>query len=282
MSNFDTVGRKWEHSEYSASAAGESTPWGWWLPHAWQAVADPSGDHPVPPAPNAQTPIHRTDQGRSYAIAWWSPLLHLLFFGSGWVRPDLGLARWLELGQPQEDPVLRVVSQWWGTHLDDVLGWAGREPGVRRMAMDINDVLHIPTTGVEFPDRCANRRQSREWQNVWGEGSDSMHLTAHTLSPVWTNHAPGIHIVTEAAQEKSPRAVLMLPAYQGWYKRLHRVGAKLPVLPDGSSWRVDVVVRPLGWLGCYRRSRLTGRWFSGQHRWHELGMDAPLTMSELA
>ena len=35
--------------------------------------------------------------------------------------------------------------------------------------------------------------------------------------------------------------------------------------------RMDEVVRPLGWLGTYRKSRVTGLWFRGWHRWHMLG-----------
>ena len=102
MAHFDTERWKWDHSDYSAAAVGDSGPWVWWLPLAWRAAADPSGNHPVPPPPNAQVSIFATSSQHAHAIAWWSPLLNLLFFGSGWVRPDLGLARWLELGQPIE------------------------------------------------------------------------------------------------------------------------------------------------------------------------------------
>jgi hypothetical protein len=65
------------------------------------------------------------------------------------------------------------------------------------------------------------------------------------------------------------RAALVCEAYEGWYHALRTCG--LTQTRHGSSWRVDVFVKPLGWLGTYRLSRQTGVWFSGQHRWHELG-----------
>ncbi|MCO8275239.1 hypothetical protein M1L60_32120 [Actinoplanes sp. TRM 88003] len=69
--------------------------------------------------------------------------------------------------------------------------------------------------------------------------------------------------------EESARAVLVCDSYDGWYRALSDCG--LTQTRQGASWRVDVVVKPLGWLGTYRLSRETGIWFSGQHRWHQLG-----------
>ena len=62
-------------------------------------------------------------------------------------------------------------------------------------------------------------------------------------------------------------ATLMLDSMVGWYRALAVHGATLPKL-EHRSWHVDVVVRPVGHLGTYRRSRVTGLWFSGQHRHH--------------
>jgi hypothetical protein len=48
-------------------------------------------------------------------------------------------------------------------------------------------------------------------------------------------------------------------------------GLFLDSITPEPSWRVDVVCQPLGWLGTFRRSRRSGLWFTGRHRWHELG-----------
>ena len=65
-------------------------------------------------------------------------------------------------------------------------------------------------------------------------------------------------------------ATMIVPQYSGWY--LHLANGGQHYLPaQNRSWRVNVVVQPLGWLGEYRRSRVTGMWFTGKHRWHLLG-----------
>jgi hypothetical protein len=274
MSVFDM--HDWNWTEYSESALGDGGPWAWWLPLAWRAVADPRGDHLVPPAPE---PLREGDHpsDHPYVLAWWAPLLHLLFFGTGWARPDLGLARWIELGQPQEDPVLQVVKRWWGPHVLDLLAWSSCSDRLIGMAAKIADATHTAVNHVPLTDRWAERRTAPNWRSIWEcGGPDQMHLYSHALTPVQSHRhtrdevliAPGSHV------GDTRRAVLMLPSYEGWYLTLSRLGATLPVREDGHSWRVDVVVSPLGWLGSYRRSRLTGRWFSGRHRWHQLGIEA--------
>ena len=66
----------------------------------------------------------------------------------------------------------------------------------------------------------------------------------------------------------TPGGRIRLDRYAGWYQALARHGNALPCRPYGRSWGVEVVVRPLGWLGTYGRSRTTGHWFSGRYRWH--------------
>lgn len=280
MGLFDTRGRPWDWSEYSAGALGDAGPWVWWLPLAWRAVADPSGGHRFPPEPRI---VDRADaDAHAYALAWWGPLLHLLFFGSGWVRPDLGLARWLDLGQPDEDPVLKVVKRWWGTQVVDVLAWSGWSPVMRYLSEQISEAAHAAIRPVSLPDRWADARRSPQWQSQWGGGGgDEMHLGNHATialdnAPMPNDARPGARILVARDANGGPRAVLALPSYAGWYTTLSRVGSGLPTRVDGRSWRVEVVVRPMGWLGTYRYSRRTGRWFSGRHRWHELGLDRPL------
>src|SRR5262245_43431795 len=113
MGAFDTRSWNYEHSEYSDAAVGDTGHWISWLPLAWRSVADPAGSHAPPKPP---PPGHH-----GYMTAWWGPLPQLLFFGLGWIRPDLGLVRWIDIGQPTEDPVLRTVKRWWGPQLLDYL-----------------------------------------------------------------------------------------------------------------------------------------------------------------
>ena len=56
----------------------------------------------------------------------------------------------------------------------------------------------------------------------------------------------------------------------GWYRGLSDAEGYLPKLKN-RSWYIDVFVKPVGWLGTYRRSRVTKLWFSGRHRFHTPG-----------
>jgi hypothetical protein len=274
MIQFDTRGRAWHHSEYSEAAIGDAGPWVWWLPLAWRAVTDPLGEHALPPPPRLVRPDD--NDSHAYRLAWWGPLLHLLFFGNGWVRPDLGLARWLALGQPDSDPVLKIVKRWWESRVTEVLAWSSCLDTLTQMAERVSDATHTSIRHVPLPDRWADSRKSPAWTNAWAGGTDSMHLGTHALTPVW-DEADGAELIVSASKvDGAARAVLTLPSYLGWYAALSRLGSGLPPRADGPSWRVDVVVRPLGCLGTYRCSRRTGRWFSGRHQWHELGIDEPL------
>jgi hypothetical protein len=274
MGTFDTPGWDWGYSEYSEVAVADSGPWVWWLPVAWRAVADPLGAHPLPPPPG---PLDWEAKGgprsHSYTLAWWAPLLHLLFFGLGWVRPDLGLARWLDCGQPDDDPVLRTVKRWWGPHVTDLLTWAGRLDTLSEISAGMAHAVGTAVKPVFLPGRWSERHPCSEWEKVWGGGGDSLHLGRHVTTPVqFGEHRPGQPVLaTDLAG--APRASLSLSGYQGWYSALAHYSTELPSRADGRSWRVSVVIRPLGSLGIYRQSRQTQRWFSGRHRWHQLGLD---------
>jgi hypothetical protein len=275
MNTFNTGGWDWGHSDYSEAAVGDSGPWIWWLPLAWRAVSDPGGPHPLPPPPGpADWGEGEHPSEHPETLAWWTPLFHLLLFGLGWVRPDLGLARWIEHGRPDQDPVLRVVNRWWGENVTDVLAWSARNDVLRDMAAAAAGEDGGTLFPCELPDRWAERRRSLEWRRVWGTDNDSMHLGGHGITPVW-GPEPQRSLLATAPDGRSD-AVLVLRSYEGWYATLREAASHLPSRADGRSWRVNVVVEPLGSLGVYRRSRQTGRWFSGRHRWHQLGVDQQL------
>ena len=207
---------------------------------------------------------------------WWAPLLQLLLFGLGWVRPDLGLARWLDGGQPDDDPVLRTVKRWWGPYVADLLTWAGRLDTLSKISSEVGQATGTAAKPARLPKRWSEPRPSPEWEKLWAGGSDSLHLRSHVRTPIQPgDHGPD-QVLLATDSTNRPRAVLSLASYKGWYVALSRFGSELPSRTDGRSWRVSVVVGPLGPLGIYRQSLQTGRWFSGRHRWHQLGLDESL------
>ncbi|MEU4692282.1 hypothetical protein [Actinoplanes sp. NPDC023714] len=219
--------------------------------------------HPPPvPASMRQDGTDKTE-----LIAFWAPMLHLLVFGLGWRRPDLGLERWYETGEPPIHPALSVFSRWWGPHIEDVLAWAAAST---KMAAAGESLL---TEWQPSDDRrvqanwLASRRDDRNWLRVWGGDGDALHLSDHAKSPRWDSPEPTYELVT--GPNATARATLLCDTYQGWYHALSHCG--LAQTRYHRSWQVDVIVKPLGWLGTYRLSRDTGAWFSGRHKFHLWG-----------
>jgi hypothetical protein len=83
----------------------------------------------------------------------------------------------------------------------------------------------------------------------------------------------GKHELGVPRAAESRRATLLVDGYAGWYRPLTEAGDNLPARTDGRCWQIDVTVRRLGWLGTYRQSQPTRRWFTGRHRWHQLGIE---------
>ena len=200
MSTFDTGDRDrdrdWNRSEYSRLALGDEDrgSGGCRLP----GVRSPTHTANIRSLLCTRSAVDKTVTITQRAIlmclAWWAPLLQLLFFGSGWVRPDLGLARWFDLGQPDDDPVLKIVKRWWGSQVLDVLAWSSCTNTLTEMAAQVGTVTHTAAQRISVPDRWPERRREPNWGSVWGSGSDPMHLSVHTLSAhVRTTATPRPH-----------------------------------------------------------------------------------------
>jgi hypothetical protein len=106
-----------------------------------------------------------------------------------------------------------------------------------------------------------------------GGGRDPLHLAGHTLFGVAAREDGNEPVLLRDGA--AGRACLILDSYGGWYRTLALSTMALAPPPGGKSWRVEVVCRPIGHLGVFRHSRLTGRWFAGHHRVHELGVPSP-------
>jgi hypothetical protein len=67
------------------------------------------------------------------------------------------------------------------------------------------------------------------------------------------------------------QAVLVTRDFMTWREEIATASRRLPLLPNQRSWHVDVFDKRVGWLGTYRRSRVTGHWFAGTHSLHMTG-----------
>ena len=223
--------------------------------------------------PMVEAPKRGDDPERG-PCAYWSSLLHPMIYGLGWVHPGRGLRWWYEKGKPVADHSLRLVSQVWDAdgQLDWFAAWLWTTPGVldgellkEATGYVIDDgppLLSDPWIEARFSEAHASGIPA-----PIGGGRDPLHLSDHIDGPLQPVAGKSALLRTSRA---GPRAVLLLDSMIGWYRALATECKALPKL-SGHSWRVDVVVKPVGWLGTYRQSSVTGLWFAGGHSVHVKG-----------
>lgn len=244
-------------------------PWLRDVPAVFRALADPRLESAIP-----QPTTGSFDQ----ACAHWGALHYTLSSLLGWVDVGCGLAWWYAAGKPVEDsPVLALVQRVWGADdlIDYYAAWSWLPPGVgyELPQLALIDGGPSPTWLAQhsrWPDEdwwrsFARRGQVHRHDPFYG-GSDPLHLAAHACPPTVEPSAnPLVHLVPQ-----QPRAVLVTEGLDHWLADLHALEANLP--PQGErSWRVELFDRCVGYLGEYRRSRVTGRWFLGKHSVHMRG-----------
>lgn len=103
----------------------------------------------------------------------------------------------------------------------------------------------------------------------YGGGSDPLHLVAH-VSNHWSHPLTG-DCTLLLANDGSPSGVLVADNWSSWWEFLRTSEPLAHPHPSGRSWRIEVFVRRFGHVGVFRRSRETGRWFAGKHRFHIVG-----------
>lgn len=245
---------------------GEQAEWGFAIPWMYQALAAPRARRPMLRAPAPE------DDSWPGALAYWSALLHLLVYGFGWSRPDRGLRWWYDAGRPTDDPKLALLSEIWERdgQLDWFAAWLWTDGARNYLSPDSGmPVADHVDVEPQWLARTAEEVSRSDTPAPYGGGSDPLHLAVHSNGPLERLSSQTARLTTHPEGER--RAALSLTSMTGWYRALRDNAASLPGIGTSPSWRVDVIVRPVGWLGTYRRSRLTGQWFSGRHRHHQVG-----------
>jgi hypothetical protein len=188
----------------------------------------------------------------------------------GWPSLTLGLRRWYEQGRPGLDQRFQLLNDVWADDLDALTAWACSSCSARDLERAISERVAAPSgpSRVEVDQAWLQGLASRiEDSSPFGIGDDPLHLASHIEIAIDSEPHPAVLL-----EPDNRTAVLILDEYTGWYRAVAKAGENLPTLANGRSWRVTVVCRPIGVMGVYRRSRQTHRWFSGRHRFHELGI----------
>lgn len=267
----------------SPVAIGDDSPYSLALRSLHQAMADPDGSKSSPfvglvPGEHgwhSDLEDQGSPQNFGLSASYWTALLTLTWGCLGWVRPDLAAQRWLAAGQPapEDQAGLIILKRWWGENVEMLVEWTAMGGDIPHGSSVISGLVGGSLTRDWIPVRPRGHR----WPGVTEGGTDPLHLNFHS----WTllcgaeDDPAGSEKILAQEPREGRSALLVLDTYRGWYRKLAEAGAALPGRSDGRHWQVDVVVRPLGWLGRFRRSDVTGRWFIGQHRWHMLGWNGP-------
>ena len=206
------------------------------------------------------------------ARAYWDAALYCVRYLLGWSDAGAGLRWWCERGYDETlSPVLEFLRH---AHcasglMDTFALWAWQErwsPESRPRDRSLESFrgprwlsdyrARFPTPNTNMPIRYPGEA-----------GTNPMHLGRARPD---VDEADG-HLVLGTRAERE--AVVLSNAASSWYTTLVALGKQLPDLGE-HSWHVDVVAKPLGWIGTFRLSRTTGRWFVGKHSIHMAGNSA--------
>ena len=236
--------------------------WSAHIPRLHRVLADPSGALEFPKVPQANDPLQ-------WHTAYWEACYYFMVVLLGWRNPGRGLEWYLKEGRLVGDSHIGVLRTLFDG--DCQLGriaawlWSG---GWNWNHSDLRDMTSYRRS-AETPDTWWDGTKVRSGHDAplpAGGGTNSLHLS-HSLDVDRAPSDPGTTLVSSPATRS---ASLLLDSMAGWYHELQLHGTTLPDL-GAHSWHVDVVVKPVGWLGTFRRSRVTGLWFLGRHSVHMAG-----------
>lgn len=239
--------------------------WCWAAPLPYRALAAPMSGMPMPTGPTASGDF-------MHYLGYWASLQSFLTFSFGWSRHDRGLTWLLTQPEPPNDPRFALLDAVWGRNgdLERYLEWClhvgPTNSAIRFLGRDA-DLLPLDVEGALGAKLAGIRRQVQQISLPLTPHGKHLEQGDHIKGPAERTNRHAGHI--RAINSSSRRAVYEHQHFGGWYAGLAEAAAALP--PSSRSWQIDVLVRSVGFLGSYRKSRTTGLWFSGRHRYHSVG-----------
>lgn len=197
-------------------------------------------------------------------LSYYTALQYLMLYRLGWSSPAQGLMRWYDLGKPTDDYTLALLSEVWDYDetLDYHLSWLlDRQPRF----LVARGKVHWPEKPPEL-----NRHWDAWLRNAQRKyyplgGGDPYYLTGHLGEYGESDPEACISVLSKADRT----AIFVTGTMNSWYWDLRKKMLTLPAV--NGSWKVDVFVRPVGFLGTYRLSWETQLPYVGRHRYYELG-----------
>lgn len=250
---------------------GTTDPWTWAIPLPFRALAAPRTAAIMPAVPSGESSVDSLE----HQLAYYACLQAFLTYSFGWTRPDKGLFWWYSANRPTDEARLALINATWerdGTLLG-FLAWLSTRSSASMAAATLMPWREeYDTRPLRLDDEWRIRLRRELSRPPWNGGSDPLHLGGgdHVSEP---SHTPADTARARMLTIDVPRrrATYTSETIMGWYAGLINAADHLPPLAPGRSWRVDVHVMPIGFLGTYRRSRDTGLWFAGKHSYHMVG-----------
>lgn len=234
----------------SQQILGDQLDFGWSLPSAFRALANPLTPVVFPKKPDKRKDFFG-------AIAYWHSLQWLLIYRLGWAHPGKGIAELLpQLMNPhiELDDTLELVREVWFEDgcLEHYLSWAQsqyesfllRRPYVHEIDF-YQDPLDIPE---EF-----ERHSPHGLHLEFGAYHYFIDFVADFEKPKFS------------VDGHNETAIVVIDSAWGWYDVLCEVA-------ETQQWlNYDVHVESFGFMGRYHFSRETGLCYTGSHEVHLLG-----------
>ena len=238
---------------------GTNVSWRFWSPEIIRAISG-SKHFAMPPLPGRQASHERR-------IEAWGPLLPLFHFHLGWPRVDLGLARWAAAAfDSLDDSTLSLITRQWGPGLPTFVLWSAEKSGAP-------EPTYFPPPLLTELRRAAANADVASPEGLHLDNHWSLAVGGHWSGPFDSSMDEPVDDVYQKRNAGPGQLELIVPLYKGWYRILSRVGDALPGLDDGRSWRIDLTIAPIGYVGTFRKSRASRRWFTGRHKAHALGLE---------
>ena len=263
-------------SRDAAELEGGQHEWVWAVPLPYRAISAPWSGATMPAAPAS---VGEDDNRFGHQLGYYASLFSFLTYSFAWTRPDKGLLWWYREGRPIDDERLALIRNSWDEdgNVIGFLAWLSTKPASLMSTFTLAPWARVLD---ESPLRL-----DTDWRHLlnatlrtapWNGGHDPFHLGTggHIAAPSQSAPHEGAdveHSRILAFDPNSRTATYISETISGWYANLFAAGKELPESRTSPSWRVDVYVKPIGFMGTYRQSRATGLWFAGRHRYHAVG-----------
>jgi hypothetical protein len=176
----------------------------------------------------------------------------------------MGVARWILMGMPQTTPELSLLARVWGA---DALMYFSH-PQMDWIPQAEGSLGFTPRTSGGQLSRIFEERESAQ---IFA-GCGGLHMQVHLQWQMCGEEMPeDVRLPAFIAKDDHQKVVLKLDAMRAWHTQLQTAGDRIAAELENPRVEVTVIAPPVGSLGTFSRSQLTGLWYTGSHEAHILG-----------